>query len=652
MAYIDSAWGYASTGLTDPTIGVSEWGYALATLVDPGKPNLMIGGQETDINWRVMKNGSPLPVLRWAIISAGVESPLSSSHAVEWTPPQFTVGADAVGTMSYPIPTGEVYYVATNGNNGNAGTSAAAPLATLAAAIGKVSAAGATIVVRGGTYHEGEIEVLGSKPAFTIQNYPGEAVWFDGATVLSGWTNNGNGTWSAPYALTYDRNLGKGANIATWSGAVTRTIVDQVWLDTTRLTPVADATTPGAGQFSVNQSTHILTIGSDPTGKTTRVVDLKYLLAGTTVNVKGIGIRRYAQAMVEYRGSALAVGTGSIIEQVTIEHCSVDALSIGGAGITIRRCTFQDTGHSGVMGDNAGGLVFEQNIIRRCNRADYDAEPTTAGFKMTRTFAGVTIRHNLIQDIADGAGIWFDTTVSRSKVINNTIIGTSALGTTGYRMKNGIEIEGSDGGYYDGSQHYTYVVGNRVSDCRQAGLVLFDSGWVKVWNNSLSAAVALYLWQDYRQNDGSKPSTEGTIAQSPWHTVHVDIVNNALVPEGAYYTQLRGQCNSDAVFKIAGGAMIDRLHSNWFRPAGSGLMAYLSNAAGSTYSTRQTLAALEATTSDYGGPLNSIMSGNYQGDTAPTSSGVSIEADVAAASGIPLGFTPAIGPIWPELANS
>lgn len=51
--------------------------------------------------------------------------------------------------------------------------------------------------------------------------------------------------------------------------------------------------------------------------------------------------------------------------------------------------------------------------------------------------------------------------------------------------------------------------------------------------------------------------------QSPWHTDHIEVVNNALIPEGAYYTQLRGQCNSDAAYKIAGGAMLSRLTSNW-----------------------------------------------------------------------------------------
>lgn len=558
-----------------------------------------------------------------------------------------TAGADPIGSATYPVPGSNVIFLATTGSDSNPGATIGAPKATLAAALAAVPAGG-TIVVRGGVYHQGEIEA-GAKNC-TIQPYPGETVWFDGATTFTGsWS--GSGPWTAPYAITYDRQLGKGSNISVWSGAATRTIVDQVWIDNTKLTPIADgSTTPAAGQFAVNQAADTLTIGSNPAGKTVRIVDLKFLLAGSGITLRGIGVRRYAQAMVEYRGAAVCLGAGSTIEQCVIEHCSIDALSIGGGtGCVVRRCTVQDTGHSGVMGDNMAGGIVEQCIIRRCNRNDFDAEPTTAGFKMTRTFAGLTIRFNHIEDVADGSGIWLDTTVSRTKIYGNTIIGTSALGTTGYRMKNGIEIEGSDGGVYSGTQYWSYVVGNRITDCRQAGVLIFDSGYQRIWNNSITAAVCVYLWQDYRENTGGNPGSEGTATQSPWHTDHIELVNNALIPDSVYLTQLRGQCNSDAAYKIAGGAMLSRITNNWWRPQGSGLMAYLSDAAGSSWSNRSTLAGLESTGATYGGPLAAIMDGNHQSDSAPSGRGVPIEADVAAATGLPLGYVPEIGSIWPEL---
>lgn len=561
-----------------------------------------------------------------------------------WVAPQYTAGSLPVGEASYTIPGSNVYYVATNGSDSNSGLTTALPLATLSAAIGKVAVAGTTIVVRGGTYHQGNIEVP-SKPAFTIQNYPLEAVWFDGATTFAGaWTQAGS-VWTAPYTITYDRNLGKGSGISTWSGPAWRTVVDQVWLDSTKLLPVADGTTPGAGQFSVNQSTDTLTIGSNPSGKTVRVSALNFMLAAQThVSVKGIGIKRYAQAQMEWRSAALTVGAGSTVENCVIEHASLDALSFAGANCTVRRNTIQDTGHAGAMCDQTANGLFELNLIRRINRLQYDPEPTTAGFKVTRVFEGMTIQYNHIQDVFDGAGIWLDTTVSRTNIIGNTIVGTSAV--SGGRMKNGIEVEGSDGGYYNGTQYYSYVVGNRVTDCRINALLIFDSGWVKVYNNSLSSAVALYLWQDYRQNDGSKPSTEGTIQQSPWHTRDIHVVNNALVPEPAYNNQLRAHVNSDSPFKIAGGSMLAAFRGNWCRPQGSGLFFYVGDAAGNM-TTASTLTGMSNLSATYGGPLAPIMANNLQQDTTPPDSIADpLPAEVAVPYEVPVGIQK-VGPIIP-----
>lgn len=570
--------------------------------------------------------------------SVGATDSVSAVLTTDWTPSAYTAGADPVGTATYDIPSSGVIYLAQTGSDSNPGTAIGAPKATLASALSAASS-GSTIVIRGGSYHEGGLEI-GTKTGVTIQNYPGEAVWFDGTTTLSGWTNNGNGTWTASYSFTQDRQLGKGSNVSTWGGNALRVITDQVWLDTTKLAPVADGTTPAAGQFSVNQTADTLTIGSDPTGKTVRYADQRYLMQIAGATIRGIGIRRYAPQWVEYRSAPLMIGANSNLEQVTIQDSSMDALSMGGTGITVRRCTFQDMRHSGVMGDQTAYLLYEQNVIRRGNRGDFNAQPTTAALKLTRVFEGVTIRHSYFDDVPKAAGIWFDTTVSRSSLYGNNLS----------NLYDGIVFEASDGGVYSGVQYYSYAVGNRTSSMTRCGIMASISGNIKIWNNDVSAAVCLWAWQDYRENTGSNPTTEGTATQSPWHCQDIQIVNNALTPTSVYYTQLRLQCNSDAAYKVPGGAMLSRLTSNWFKPQGSGLMAYISDAAGSTWSTRSTLAALESTASTYGGPLTGIMSGNYQSDTPPSSNGVPIEADVAAATGIPTGYTPPMGAIWPALA--
>lgn len=645
LTYLDSEWGYTHGEVAEhvPSVMDSDWGVAHATVATPGRPTLQRGGSEVAPAWSVIKAGVEVPV-SWHAIKAGIEVPLATSMGPAWTPPTYVVGAGPVGSTHYPIPTEDVIYMAPGGSDAAAGT-LAAPKATLAAAL-TACPDGGTVVIRAGTYHDGEVEA-GARAGVTVQNYPGEAVWFDGTVPHGGWTATG-GVWVAPYALTLDRMLGKtAAGLAVFSGAPTRVITDQVWVDGVRLQAVADGSIPGPGQFSVDQAADTLTIGTNPDGKEVRIADLKYVIAGSGLTVRGIGMRRYVQARLEWRGATLTLDE-SHVEELTVEHCSVNGISVGGAGATIRKCTVQDVGLMGMgSGDSSNGLI-ELNLVRRTNRGGFDPEPVAAGLKVFRVLEGLAIRFNHFEDVANGSAIWLDTSVNRSYIIGNTVNGDSALGTAG-RCKTGIEIEGSDGGYYDGVQHYSYVVGNRVSNCRQGGFLVFDSGYIKAWNNSFSAAVAVWLWQDYRENTGAKP-LEGTPEQTPWHTNNVQLVNNALIPEDAFKTQLRAQCNADAPYKIAGGAMLSRLSTNWLRPQGSGLMAYLSDAAGSGWNIRATLDALATTPVEYGGPLGPIMDGNHQGDTPPPAgAGTPIEADVAAAAGIPAGYQPGVGPIWPPL---
>jgi len=374
-------------------------------------------------------------------------------------------------------------------------------------------------------------------------------------------------------------------------------------------------------------------------------VDLRtfYNSTGRTT-LRGFGVRNYAPDQIEWRSGAIWLGgDNSTIEQMTVQHSSGGSVGTKGRDMLWRRNTFQDHGGSGPGMDFANRCVFEQNIVRRINRNGYDPEPGNAGLKVIRSFEGIVVRDNYVEDVANGAGIWLDTTVARSTIANNTVIGTSAL--TGGRMKNGIEVEGSDGGFWDGVQHWSYVVGNRVSDVRSGGILIFDSGHIKVWNNQVEAAVAVYLWQDYRENTGNKAATEGTAIQNPWHTEMIEINNNNLIPASPFFTQIRAQANGDAPFKLAGGDMVLSLRGNWFRPANGNLATYWFSADSTQQQAANTLPAMEELPVLFGGPLAPKMSGNYQGTVEPPSSNAEpLPADVAAAYGVAPGLQ-SVGPI-------
>src|SRR3954469_25683410 len=122
-----------------------------------------------------------LTLLAAALAVTGVQTIGSSAPATAATTrPATTAGSAAVGTASYPVPAGAVFVSPAGADTGTG--AAAAPLRTLTRALA-LTPAGGTIVMRGGVYHE---SVTVTKTV-TIQNYPGEAVWFDGAERVTGW---------------------------------------------------------------------------------------------------------------------------------------------------------------------------------------------------------------------------------------------------------------------------------------------------------------------------------------------------------------------------------------------------------------------------------------------------------------------------------
>ena len=104
------------------------------------------------------------------------------------------------GTRAEPVvPTAVTsYYISASGNDANAGT-AASPFATVAKAL-TLAQPGDHVVLRGGTYYQGDIAIprsgLPGKP-IVIRNYPGETVLFEGSERRSySWTYNSDRTWS------------------------------------------------------------------------------------------------------------------------------------------------------------------------------------------------------------------------------------------------------------------------------------------------------------------------------------------------------------------------------------------------------------------------------------------------------------------------
>jgi len=557
-----------------------------------------------------------------------------------WEPPApVIVGSAPVGTTAYPIPqTGQVLYVSTTGNDASAGT-LTQPKRTLAGAV-SASLSGATIVLRSGSYHES----LTLSKALTIQAYPNEAVWLDGSTVYSSWT--GSGPWTS--ALGPDWSPINSSNYPHSDPAAN--LPEQVWIDGVALKQLPDGQTPATGQFSVNRTAQTITIGTNPAGHEVRVADLNHCLVYTaTCTARGFGVRRYSPLAIEGISAMFYFGgssQGSVIENVVLQDSGVTGLATA-RQITLRNITVQDCFQSGIQATTANGLLIEDFVIRRINRGLWNGAPITAGIKITKT-DGSTIRNGLISDVCRATGLWWDTFCPRFFASNVVVDGATAF-PGGTQMDQGIYPEGVDGGFFDGIQHRGWIVNCRTTNTK-SGIKLVDAGWITVANCKVESytSVGMYLQQDERRNTGTKPG-EGTIEQSPWLTLHNNLLNNDIgAGVVSSVAQVIGYQDPVAWTPAQlGWDCFDRVAGNWFRPVPPGSMVQLGTDNGSRLS-YNSLADLANSPAAVGGPPGSKLGVNHRSTTAPDHDIADVlPAEIYAALGLPNGLK-RVGPFLPS----
>lgn len=443
-----------------------------------------------------------------------------------------TAGAAQLGSMSYPVPSGSVHVY---------------PGDSLQNALDSVLTWG-TIVLHAGT-HRVTTE-LKTKRSCIIQNAPGEAVWLDGSKVVTGWTNNGNNTYSATYTCKPRMNLG-GTLWGSKDNAAGVVIPDQCWINGVRQFTIADDTIPAAGQVSFNPATSRVTIFGDPTGKTVEASAAEAILQQThPVTMRGFGIRRSSPAALEWGGSGVYTGnerqiSGSVYENLYFTEHGNYALYLSGAeNVTVRDNTFTDCGMAG-LGIGSSGMngsvpwipltsdtgVVERNVFKRINFKKWNAEPTTACIKTVGSNK-LEIRNNHFSDFYGCCAIWYDISCVRIQVVGNYIDGYSA--SLGKKGGKGVEVELSDGGGSGSSQERSLIAGNTIIGCEYS-ILIFCTGHHDVVNNTIEGGNGvgtapgggIYITQDDRNgNTSSRPDYRPT--EAPWFTRYNRFFNNRI----------------------------------------------------------------------------------------------------------------------------
>ncbi|WP_375499622.1 right-handed parallel beta-helix repeat-containing protein [uncultured Jatrophihabitans sp.] len=280
---------------------------------------------------------------------------------------------------------------------------------------------------------------------------------------------------------------------------------DQLFVDGAQFAQVASTTTPGPGQFAVNDSTDQLILGSDPTGHSVRASDLSqaFVVSGQ-VTVRGFGVRRYATSLPQigtvYLGGSVG---GDVLQNLVISDNATQGLSFSASRTLVDHVTASANGMVGIHSNNSSGSVIQNSLISGNNTQHFNSAPAAAGIKVTRD-DGLVIRNNDVVDNLGVNGIWTDVSVSNFAIVGNTVARNNGT--------YGIITELSDTGI---------VAGNAVSDATR-GYTAFDTGNVRVFNNVFSGNSVwdVGVWQDARRNTGSNATT------IPWISRNISVSNN------------------------------------------------------------------------------------------------------------------------------
>lgn len=435
-------------------------------------------------------------------------------------------GSVAVGDAAYPVPAGAIFVDPRAGSGGNG--SQTRPYSTTQAAV-NAAKSGATIVLRGGRYHE-EVEIPSGK-SLTVQAYPNEAVWFDGSSPVTAWTKSGNVWIASGWTAKFSNDIENGQNRRFIDPAHPMAASpDQLFIDGTALRQVATAAQVTPGTFAVDYAGSRLILGSDPSGHDVRASDLSqaFNVISKRTTLQGFGVMRYATPYME-RGAVRMQNTeASARDLVVIDNATI-GLTISNNNGLAERITAQRNGMLGLGFDLNYNLVLRDSVVTGNNSEFFKDEPVAGGVKITRS-RDVTVVNNDIS--ANNAyGLWFDQSNYDMKVIGNT---------TNDNRKVNIELEISDTGI---------VAGNQARGA-EIGILIYNTSNVRVYNNEVggSTLMGVKLAQDAR-----RPTSPGAVGINPrigqdpnmrWLTQNVTVSNNVFAPGGQFSLYARdGETN-------------------------------------------------------------------------------------------------------------
>jgi trimeric autotransporter adhesin len=483
------------------------------TAVDNSAEQISDDGPVTFWSYAPNKNTKTMTFEVGNVVGTG--QPTVQSDRTSVPDPGARRGALAVGTASFPVPVGAIFVDGVNGTNAGVGTEDS-PFRTVASAV-KHAWSGQTIVIRAGTYHE-SVTIPPSK-SLTVQNYPGEAVWFDGTRAVTAWKKVGKVWVASGWTAQFNTDMQGGQNSRFVDPAHPYADrPDQVFIDGAALEQVGDRSSVQAGTFAVDYAAKQLIIGDNPAGRDVRASDKSQALAvqspGSTL--QGFGVRGYATTYLQ-RGAVRMQNISAKVKDLVIMDNAMIGLALSNNDGFIDNVTAERNGLLGIGVNASYRLVVRDSIVTGNNTEGFKVAPVAGGIKITRS-RDVTVLNNEVSRNL-GSGIWLD-----ESCYDVTIAGNTTMVNT----QSGILVEISE----------KAIVANNQAIGNETGIHIIDSGEIQVYNNDIGSNLdfGIKLSQDQRrQADLSVPGHDrrrttklgGPDPTMPWLVKDVVMANNA-----------------------------------------------------------------------------------------------------------------------------
>lgn len=408
-------------------------------------------------------------------------------------------------TYELPIVSGKVYYVAPDGNGAEPGQSLTNPT-SLDSAIARV-VSGDAIVIRGGVYRTGNLEV---NQGIAIQPYEDEQPVLKGTYVAANWKNLGNGLWVTKWTRLFPdkpadwwqrSTEGKKTPLCKFND-------DMVFVDGKFLQSVGWEGGVDENSYYIDYDDSLVYIGIDPTNRLVEITAFNSALIRTTGEchgkqadhegfvIRGITFTQYAYRALEIEGAEPGKAedesqfgkdvVGTTLENCTISYCSRVAGFFRGDRLTIRHCMISNTSTEGVYVIASNDILLEGNIFER-NNIENITGYYPAAVKIFNQCHRATFRDNLVTDLPNSNGVWYDVGEVDGVFVNNWVENVGHVEKT---IPTNQVWPSSNGFFFEISKG-AVCAGNVFVNCDH-GIMILNSSNVGVYQNTFVNSMACF----------------------------------------------------------------------------------------------------------------------------------------------------------------